>query len=165
MISTKLREYLDSAGVPYTLHAHAPAYTSQEIAHSVHVPGWELVKSVILKDDDGKLIMAVLCSNDVANLDTLREEIGCRKLRLAYESEFNVAFPTCKPGAIPPFGNLFNLLTYCDTNLSRNREVEFNAGSHDETIRMQFEDYKRLANPKMVHFAQPYQAGVQRLAA
>jgi Ala-tRNA(Pro) deacylase len=165
MISTKLKDYLDNAAVAYTGHPHRPAYTSQEIAQFVHIPGREMVKSVILKADEGKLIMAVLSANDVANLDTLREEIGCRKLRLASETEFRDAFPTCKPGAMPPFGNIFNLPTYCESNLSRNCEIEFNAGTHDETIRMRFDDYKRLVNPKMLDFAQPYRSGVQRLAA
>jgi len=165
MISTKLIEYLENAGVPYSPHPHAPAYTSQQIAQTIHVPGREMVKCVMLKADEARLVMAVLCSNDTANLDILREEIGCRKLRLASEAEFIDAFPTCKVGAMPPFGNVFNVPMYCDTNLSRNREIEFNAGSHDETIRMRFDDYKRLANPKMIHFAQPSHTGVQRLAA
>ena len=165
MISRKLKEYLDHAGVVYTGHPHRPAYTSQEIAQSVHIPGREMVKSVILKADDENLVMAVLSANDAANLDVLREEIGCGKLRLATEGEFSDAFPTCKPGAMPPFGNIFNLSTYCEANLSRNHDIEFNAGSHDETIRMRFDDYKRLANPEMSHFVQPYQSGAQRLAA
>jgi len=165
MISTKLKQYLDSAGVSYTAHPHRPAYTSQESAQSVHVPGREMMKSVILRADDGKLIMAVVSANDAANLEMLREAIGYGKLCLASESEFRDAFPTCKPGAMPPFGKIFNLPTYCDTELSRNREIEFNAGSYDETIRMRFADYQQLANPKMIHFAQPYQSGVQRLAA
>ena len=164
MISTKLKEYLDNAGVTYTGHPHRPAYTSQEIAQSVHVPGREMIKSVMLKADD-KLVMVVLSANDTANLDILREEIGCGKLRLASETEFRDAFPTCKPGAMPPFGNIFNLPTYCEANLFRNREIEFNAGSHDETIRMRFDDYELLASPEMIHFAKPYRSGVQRLAA
>jgi Ala-tRNA(Pro) deacylase len=165
MISTKLKKHLDDAGVTYTGHPHRPAYTSQEIAHSVHIPGREMVKSVILKADEKNLIMAALSANDTANLDVLRKEIGCGSLRLATETEFSDAFPTCQPGAMPPFGNIFNLSTYCEANLCRNREIEFNAGSHGETIRMRFDDYKRLANPKMIHFAQPYHSGVQRLAA
>jgi len=165
MISTKLREYLDNAGVGYRPHPHRTAYTSQEVAQSVHVPGRQMVKSVMLKADERELVMAVVSANDAANLDTLREEIGCDKLRLATESEFANAFPTCKPGAIPPFGNIFSLPVYCEADLSRNREIEFNAGSHDETIRITFEDYKRLANPKLIHFAQPYQSVVQRSAA
>jgi Ala-tRNA(Pro) deacylase len=109
--------------------------------------------------------MAVLSANDAANLDTLREEIGCGVLRLASETEFRDAFPTCKPGAMPPFGNIFNLPTYCEANLLRNREIEFNAGTHDETIRMRFDDYKRLVNPRVMHFARAYAKGMQRLAA
>jgi Ala-tRNA(Pro) deacylase len=165
MISTKLREYLDSAGVGYTRHPHRTVYTSQEIAQSVHIPGREMVKSVILKADEKKLIMAVLSANDTANLDILRNEIGCGELRLASETEFRDAFPTCSSGAMPPFGNIFDLPVYCEANLSRNRDIEFNAGSHDETIRMRFEDYELLANPEMIHFAKPYHSGAQRLAA
>jgi Ala-tRNA(Pro) deacylase len=165
MISTKLKAYLDEAGVAYAPHPHRPAYTSQEIAQSVHIPGREMAKSVVLKADGHRMILAVLSAKDAANLDTLREEIGCSKLGLASEAEFRDVFPTCEPGAMPPFGNVFGVETYCDTRLSQNREIEFNAGSHDETVRMRFEDYQRLANPKLVHFAHPYQAGVQRIAA
>jgi Ala-tRNA(Pro) deacylase len=165
MISIKLQETLDEAGVSYTRHPHVPAYTSQEIAQSVHVPGGEMVKSVILRVDEGPLVMAVLSSNETVNLDVLREEIGCDVLRLATEDEFVDVFPTCKAGAMPPFGNMFNMTTYCEETLSGNREIEFNAGTHDETIRMAFEDYKQLADPKLIHFAQSYHEGVQRLAA
>src|SRR5690349_24244835 len=106
MISTKLKECLDDAGVTYTGHPHRSVYTSQEIAQSVHIPGHEMLKSVILKADEDKLIMAVLSASDMANLDTLRQEIGCGKLRLASEREFRDAFPTCTLGAMPPIGNI-----------------------------------------------------------
>src|SRR5436190_7815284 len=101
MVSTKLREYLDNAGVAYTTHPHRPAYTSQEIAQSLHVPGREMVKSVILKTDEGEIVMAVVSASDAANLHTLREEIGCCKLQLDYETDFRDAFPICNPGAMP----------------------------------------------------------------
>jgi Ala-tRNA(Pro) deacylase len=165
MISTIVKEYLDNAGVPYVRHAHAPAYTSQEIAHAVHIPGQEMVKAVIFRADEGPLVMAVLSANDTVNMDVLREEIGCRVLRLATEDEFRDAFPTCKIGAMPPLGNIFNVPTYCEQKLSQDREIEFNAGTHDETIRMAFDDFKRLGNPKMVHFAGPYREHAQRLSA
>jgi Ala-tRNA(Pro) deacylase len=165
MISSKLRDYLDSTEVAYTRHAHPAAYTSQEIAQSIHVPGREMVKSVMLTADEETLLMAVLSANDTANLDILQEEIGCGVLRLATEAEFRDAFPTCKVGAMPPFGNIFNVPTYCERNLSKNREIEFNAGTHDETIRMAFDDFNRLVRPTLIHFAQPYHQGVQRLAA
>lgn len=165
MISTKLKELLDKEGVAYTHHVHPTAYTSQEIAQAVHVPGREMLKSVILKADEKSLVMAVLSANDTANLDILKEEIGCDSLRLATEEEFRDAFPSCHVGAMPPFGNLFNIPAYCESTLSRDREIEFNAGTHYDTIRMTFDDFKRLVNPKMVDFAQPYREHPQRLAA
>jgi Ala-tRNA(Pro) deacylase len=165
MISARLKDYLDHSGVAYTRHTHPTAYTSQEIAQSTHIPGQELVKSVILKAEDGRLFVAALSSNDTANLDILRKEIGCGMLRLASEHEFDSAFPTCEVGAMPPLGNIFDLATYCDVNVSKNREIEFNAGTHHETIRMSFDDFNRLAQPKVFSFAQLQGKGVQRLAA
>ncbi|HYR85872.1 MAG TPA: YbaK/EbsC family protein [Terriglobia bacterium] len=165
MISMKLMEHLDQAGVPYTHHTHPTAYTAQEVAAVAHIPGREMVKTVLLNADDNALVMAVLSSNDTVDLDVLWEELGCQTLRLATESEFRDAFPTCKTGAMPPFGSLFNLSTYCEATLARNREIEFNAGTHEETIRMAFDDFEQLENPKVVHFARPYQEHPQRLAA
>jgi Ala-tRNA(Pro) deacylase len=165
MISTRVKEYLDSAGVAYTVHPHRRAYTSQEIAESVHIPGGEMLKSVMLETDDKRLVMAVVSASETVNLDALREQIGCRVLRLASEAEFRDAFPTCEAGAMPPLGNIFDVPVYCDVELSRNGEVDFNAGAHDETIRMKFDDFRKLANPIMLHFAQPYREGMQRLAA
>src|SRR5262245_51122334 len=134
MISQRLKEHLDKAGVAYKHHVHPTAYTSQQIAQALHVPGREMAKSVILKVDEGPLVMAVLSANDTADLDALREEIGCSVLRLATESEFRDAFPTCKVGAMPPFGSLFDVPTFCDRTLSRDKEIEFNAGTYEETI-------------------------------
>jgi Ala-tRNA(Pro) deacylase len=164
MISTRLFEFLEKDGTPYTVHVHPSAYTASEVAQAAHVPGRQMLKSVILKADD-ELVMAVLSANETANLDVLRNVIGCGVLRLASEEKFRDAFPTCKVGAMPPFGNVFGLPTYCESTLSANREIEFNAGTHEETVRMAFDDYLRLANPRFAHFAQPYTEGVQRIAA
>jgi Ala-tRNA(Pro) deacylase len=164
MISAKLKDYLDSAGVTYIRHSHPTVYTSQETAQSTHVPGREMVKSVILKTDEGALVIAALSSNETADLDILRKEIGCRALRLAKEHEFSDAFPTCEVGGMPPFGNIFNLTTYCDEDISSNSEIEFNAGMHDETIRMSYEDFKRLVHPKVCHFAHLHGEGAHGTA-
>jgi Ala-tRNA(Pro) deacylase len=163
-ISAKLKEYLDRAGVTYQHHVHPEAYTALEVAAAAHIPGREMVKSIVL-NADGVLVMAVLSANHTANLDVLRDEIGCDRLRLAGEDEFLDVFQTCQVGAMPPFGNIFNMPTYCDVSLDRNREVEFNAGSHHDTIRMSVADFKRLVNPRLVRFAQAYQEHPQRFAA
>lgn len=151
-ISLKLKEYLDRENVPYQPRVHPTAYTSQEIAAAAHIPGNEMAKTVILKSDGG-LVMAVLSANHSVDLETLQSATRSGTLRLATEDEFRNAFPTCEVGAMPPFGNIFGVPVYCDTALERDDEIEFNAGSHHDTIRMKFADFRRLVAPTMLSFA------------
>ena len=73
--------------------------------------------------------------------------------------------PRQREASPSPPTSIFSVPTYCESNLSKNREIEFNAGTHDETIRMAFDDFRRMVRPKLVHFVQPYYQVVQRLAA
>ena len=42
---------------------------------------------------------------------------------------------------------------YVAEALRENKEIVFNAGSHTEIIRMDYEDYERLAEPKILKFS------------
>lgn len=147
-ISIKLREYLDQQRVAYEHHEHPTAYTAQETASSMHLPGKDIAKTVVVKAD-GALVLAVAPANQRIDLQHLKFVTRAENIRIATEEEFADAFPSCDPGAVPPFGNLFGLATYCDTRLE-NETIEFNAGSHSDTLRMAFEDFKRLARPTMI---------------
>ena len=148
-ISTRLKEHLTEKNVAFEHHVHPTAYTAQRIAESLHVPGKELAKSVVIIAD-GALLLAVVPSNQRVNLDHLKFITRSENMRLATEREFVDAFPSCEVGAMPPFGILFGITTYCDTSLEQNPDIEFNAGSHNDTIRMDFHDFKRLARPTMI---------------
>ena len=147
-ISTKLREYLDHQGVAYEHHEHPTTYTAQETASSMHLPGREIAKTVVV-DADGALLLAILPANQRVDLRHLKFVTRAENIRIASEEKFADAFPSCEPGAVPPFGILFGLATYCDTRLE-NETIEFNAGSHNDTLRMAFDDFKRLAKPTMI---------------
>lgn len=147
--STKLKEYLDRQGVPYEHHVHPTAYTAQEIASSMHLPGRNIAKTVVI-EADGALVLAVVPANQRVDLNHLKFITRSANIRIADEREFAAVFPSCEPGAVPPFGNLFGLASYCDTQLEQDEAIEFNAGSHTDTIQMAFEDYKRLARPTMI---------------
>jgi Ala-tRNA(Pro) deacylase len=151
-ISAKIREYLDQQHVAYEHHEHPTAYTAQETASSMHLPGGDIAKTVVVKAD-GALILAVAPANQRVDLQHLKFITRAENIRIASETEFADAFPSCEPGAVPPFGNLFGLATYCDTRLESDT-IEFNAGSHNDTLRMAFEDFKRLARPTMIDLVQ-----------
>jgi len=54
---------------------------------------------------------------------------------------------------MPPFGNLYDMLSLPMRSLARDKEIAFNAGSHRELMRLAWEDFARLAEPKTVRFA------------
>jgi Ala-tRNA(Pro) deacylase len=147
----KLKEFLDTAGVKYIIVSHAPAYTAQEIAASAHIPGRELAKTVMVKLD-GKMARAVLPASHVVDFDQLKQMAGSAKAELASEDEFRNLFPECEVGAMPPFGNLYDIPVYAEMSLTEDKEIAFNAGSHKELFRMAYKDFANLVKPKAGEF-------------
>lgn len=147
----KLQEFLDNHHVKYTFLNHSPAFTSQEIAASAHISGKQLAKTVIIKAGD-QLAMAVLPANDQINFAKLQTATGISKMDLATESDFKDKFAGCEVGAMPPFGNLYNMPVYLSNRLSKQDHILFNAGSHFELMEVALQDYERLVKPKVVSF-------------
>ena len=150
MWSTNLRKLLDQEHIRYETILHSPAYTAQEIAASAHIPGKELAKTVIVKVN-GKLAMLVLPASFQVNLERIKNTFASNDIELATESEFKNAFPECELGAMPPFGNLYEMDTYVDKSLEEDKEIVFNAGDHSKLIKLAFKDYTRLVKPKLVN--------------
>ena len=143
---SKLREFLDSHHIKYLVISHSLAYTAQGVAALAHVSGKKLAKTVIVKLD-GVLAMTVIPASDHVDLDRLRTFCGSRNVELATEQEFKDAFPDCETGAMPPFGNLYDMPVYADESLGENEEITFSAGTHRELVRMNWADMLRLVNP------------------
>jgi Ala-tRNA(Pro) deacylase len=151
MPSARLKKFLDEHKVKYLSLQHSRAYTAQEIAAKMHIHGWELAKTTILKVD-GKFVMAVMPAPIQVDMSAFRAAIGARSVALAAEEEFKQLFPECELGAMPPFGNIYGLPVYVDDRLATDPSIVFNAGTHTEAIRMDFADFRRLVNPEIAHF-------------
>jgi Ala-tRNA(Pro) deacylase len=148
----KLKDFLDSKGIKYVTISHSTAYTANEIAASAHIPGKELAKTVMVKID-GKMTMAVLPASYKVDFDLLQKVTGASKVELASEQEFEGMFPGCEIGAMPPFGNLYEMEVLVDKSLCEDEEIAFNAGSHTELLRLSYKDFERLVKPKVVKFS------------
>lgn len=148
----KLKAYLDENRIRYITIIHSRAYTAQEIAASAHIKGKDLAKTVMVKVD-GKMAMAVLPASHRVSFAALKEVTGAKNLVIASEGEFKDLFPGCEIGAMPPFGNLWNMDVFVSSTLAEDPEIVFNAGSHTELMRLSFEDFDRLVKPKVMEFA------------
>jgi Ala-tRNA(Pro) deacylase len=148
---TKLKAFLDSRGVRYISIQHSKAFGASEVAESVHVKTRDFAKTVIVKIDKA-MAMVVLPANRRIELHDLGEWLACGHVRLATEAEFKDAFPGCELGAMPPFGNLYDLPVYVAASLADEKEIAFNAGTHTEVIKMAYEDFEQLVQPLVLDF-------------
>lgn len=152
MPTQRLTQFLDDNHIKYVTIRHSPAFTAAETAHAAHIPGKIMAKTVIVRVD-GAPAMLVLPSCYKVHSDLLKQELGATDVSLVSEFELPDLFPGCETGAMPPFGNLFGLDTYAAESLAEDSEIAFNSGSHEELIRMSWEDYERLVSPKIRMFS------------
>jgi len=152
MPTKKLKDFLDKEEVEYVSIQHSQAFTMSKIAHSAHISGKQLAKTVMIKVD-GKMAMAVLPSNEHVELEQLAELTGVGSIALATEKEFKELFPGCEAGAMPPFGNLYGMDVFVSPHLQKQELIAFNAGSHTELVQLAYRDFERLVQPKVLDFA------------
>jgi len=152
MIAMKLKNFLDERHVRYVTVSHSPAFTTQEVAESAHISGKSMAKTVMVVAD-GVMAMTVVPANQKLTIDELCEFLETDDVRLAREEEFKNLFPDCEPGAMPPFGNLYDMPVYVSPDLAEEAEIAFNAGTHADVVRMGFHDFERLVVPQVARMS------------
>jgi len=150
-IPASIEKFLGERGVRYEVLTHRKAFTAQEEAAVTHVPGQEWAKTVVCFAD-GEPVLAVLPATHYVDTDRLERLAGAQDVRLATEKELAPLFADCEPGAMPPFGCLYDRRVFVDISLARDPEIVFNAGTHVEAIRMGYDDFAALANPVVGEF-------------
>src|SRR5437870_4672900 len=113
----RLDELLSNHHIAFQHLHHRPTYTANRMAQTLHVPGQEVAKTVLLRAD-GRYLLAVLPATYMIDLDQLRHDLDADDLEMASESEMDRVFPDCERGAIPPFGSMYHLETVVDESLT-----------------------------------------------
>ena len=147
----RLEAYLREKQVPFEVRHHPRAITAQEVAASEHVPGKMLAKTVMVLAD-GKIVMLALPAPYRVDMDKAGKVVG-GEVRLAHEEEFENTFPDCEVGAMPPFGNLYEVPVYVDAALAEDETIVFRAGTHTDTMSVSYADFERLVEPTIAEFA------------
>lgn len=145
----EIEKYLREKQVAFQVQHHPLAYTAQEVAASEHVPG-KMMAKVVIALAEGKQVMLVLPAPHQVDFAKAAKALGVKEVRLAKEEQFAGAFPGCEVGAMPPFGNLYDVPVYVDTALAEDETIVFRAGTHTDTISLRYADFARLVNPTVV---------------
>jgi prolyl-tRNA editing enzyme YbaK/EbsC (Cys-tRNA(Pro) deacylase) len=146
----RLVALLDSEGVEFWVTHHEPVTTSEAAAA---VRGVELssgAKAMLVKGRDG-FALAVLAADRKLDWKLLAPLVG-KSPRFATAEELQELTGLSK-GAVPPFGGLFGLRTIYDESLLDVERVNFNAGSHTESVSMRREDMVRIGGGETCAFS------------
>jgi Ala-tRNA(Pro) deacylase len=151
-----IQTFLTARTVPFDILTHEPTYDAQHMAHAVHVSGHEVAKTVLLRANHAySYVVAVLPATRMIDFEKATRALHGVELALATETEMASVCPDCEIGALPPFGSHYGLKTVVDESLAQDEWIVFEGNTHDEAIRMRFEDFRRLENPVLLPIATP----------
>jgi Ala-tRNA(Pro) deacylase len=143
-----IRSLLEQRGVAYEELHHPEAFTAQSVARREHVSGHRVAKVVVVLAD-GHPVELVLPASRRVVLDRVQAVLGARAVRLAAEDELGNYFTDCELGAIPPLRHWKDVDVLMDAALEVGGEILFQAGTHCDAVRLRFEDWLQLVNPRV----------------
>ena len=149
----RLEDYLRENEVPYQTQHHPRAITAQEVAATEHVPGRMFAKTVMVTTGGGEMLMLALPAPYHVNTEKAASALGAPEAHLADEERFAETFSDCEVGAMPPFGNLYNVPVCVDETLTEDETIVFRAGTHTDTMSVAYADFERLVEPTIADFA------------
>jgi len=137
--------FLQKNNVVYELMEHKPVFTSIESAEVRKTPLKQGAKALVMFTEK-KPLMIVLSADKKLDIHLFKNLYGMKNLRMATADEVKQVTHV-EIGAVPPFGNLFEIPLYADKLLGENEKIVFNAGSHSKSISIQYKDFEKSAQP------------------
>ncbi len=142
-IPTRLSSYLEQRGVRYEICSHEHSRSSAETARTAHVSPHQLAKSVIVEDDNGR-VMAVVPADRNVLLGQLSRMLDRKHLRLADEGSVASMFADCDRGAVPALGMAWGVETVVEDELEASEVVYVEAGDHEHLLRLSNDQFHEL---------------------
>lgn len=147
-----LVSFLKDQKVGFKIFEHKPVFTSRQAAKIRGTLLNQGAKALVFLADR-QPIMVVVPGDKKVDLKAFKKRFKMRDLRMATPEEVE-RITGVKIGAVHPFGNLFKIPLFVDSNLSRNEEISFNAGLHEKSIVLKYQDYEKLTKPIIDDFSQ-----------
>ena len=155
MAVSELTKALDDAGVQYEVLPHGHTEDAVAEAGALGLTPADVAKTLIARTPEGHL-RALVPASERLDLRKLRETLGASKddVQLATEEEMAQDYPEFALGAVPPLGGSHADPVIVDTRLARSEWLVFEAGSHDDSVRMRTDDVLRLTSARTADLCQ-----------
>jgi Ala-tRNA(Pro) deacylase len=153
MAEQDVTSVLEGAGIDYELLPHSHTETASAEAEALGLNPEEVAKTLVLSTPGGH-VRAVLAASDRIDLSKVREQVeGGKRIHLASEEDLQREYPGFDLGAVPPFGGPGDRVLV-DARLAKRETVVLEAGSHEQSIRIQTADLLKLTQADVVDLAQ-----------
>jgi Ala-tRNA(Pro) deacylase len=149
--ATWVRETLE--GMNFEELHHREAFTAQAVAQREHVTGHRVAK-VVIAMVDGQPVELILPASRHVSLERVRDILSARDVRLASEKELEQYFSDCEIGAIPALRHWPNVEVLMDASMQVRGDILFQAGTHCDAVRMDFQDWYDLVRPRVERFSE-----------
>lgn len=156
-LNQKIIKFLDDNSVDYSLIEHEPVVTSIEAARVRGSNLAEGAKAMLFwayptsEKFDRYPIQLVINGDKRVSKEKVIQELELVKVKMLSADDVE-KISSVKPGAVPPFSNLFkpSVDIYLAQSFLLNKNMEFNVGLHSQSIRMKTEDWIKVVNPTIV---------------
>jgi Ala-tRNA(Pro) deacylase len=140
---------LDDAGAEYELLHHEHTERAAAEAEALGLDPADVAKTLIARTPDGRL-RALVPASERIDMRKLRMALGASKddVQLASEEEMARDYPEFALGAVPPIGGASNDQVIVDRKLVERDWLVFEAGSHDDSVRVRTADFLRITNAR-----------------
>jgi Ala-tRNA(Pro) deacylase len=159
--ATWVRDELEQRGLKYQELHHPESFTAQAVAQHEHISGHRVAK-VVAVIADGRPVELILPASRHVLLDRVRALLGARTVRLATEEEIQHYFTDCEVGAIPALRHWRDTEVLMDGHLRNAEDIIFQAGTHCDAVRLRFDDWFEMVNPRVEWFSEPEGIGPPR---
>ena len=152
-MSSRLAAYLSNVQVDYEIVDHPAAASASRIAEAAHIPGDQMVKTVLLHDEKGHLLVALPSTHRI-DLVALRS-LFHRAFEVADEDKLKAFFPDCDLGSVPPIGVAYSLHTIGDESLKIKPVIYFDTGDKNQLMKVDQATFAELmATAEWCYFSQ-----------
>ena len=151
--STALIDALSEQHVSYELIPHRRTQSASAEARAIGVDPEHVAKTLVLTTD-GRFVLAVLPASERIDVHKVRDVLEVDDVKLASERVLAGAYPEFELGAVPPVGGSGHELVLVDRRVRDANWVVFEAGTHEQSLRMKAADLIDVAKARVADICQ-----------
>ncbi len=146
---TRAAHALDLLGVRYDLlEFEADQFTAQEAAERLGLPLEQVFKTLVVRAEDGRVVLACVPATGELNLRALARLIGAKRVEMADAADLRRLVGYVK-GAVSPLGTRRPCPTFIDASVVRYAKVSVSAGVRGLQIWLEPADLVRATGARV----------------